>query len=164
MPPPPKKEQKSGRSRFLKMCCNSQSSRVHNGAWNQSFIKQEGSSWGGKNNPRLSLQSCSIHLFSWGQKISLSPSTSIWPQITGEMMCQRLEAIGGLHVGIVGHWTSTSSSERLTTSLLVCSSIRVITSQPVEACDTEIERLSIKGGVQSGSGTINTIIEAAEQL
>lgn len=41
-----------------------------------------------RNNPRLSLQHCNIHLFSWGHEISSSPSTSIWPQITGEMMCQ----------------------------------------------------------------------------
>lgn len=29
----------------------------------------------------------------------MSPSTSIWPQITGEMMCQSLEDIGLLGAG-----------------------------------------------------------------
>lgn len=133
---------------FLKMCRNSYSSRVHYRVWNQSLIKHEGSSWGEKkrNNLRLSLQPCNIHLFSWGWKISLSPSTSISPQITGEMMCQSLEANGGLGVGVAGHWTSTSSSVRLETPLFVRSSIRAITSRLAKPFDRE--RLNVEEGVQ----------------
>lgn len=75
-------------------------------------MKQDGSSRKKeRKKPRLGLRHHNIHLFSRGQKISLSPSTSIWPQITGEIMCQSLQAIGGLCVGVAGRWTSTSSEQ-----------------------------------------------------
>lgn len=83
---------------FLKMCCNSQSSKLYYGVWNQFLIKQQ--FFKGERKKERS----SIMLSGQNRKHPSDPvttenvllsSTSTLPQITGETMCQSLLATEG---------------------------------------------------------------------
>lgn len=113
--------------RFPKMLSNSWSSDVHYEAWHQFLLKQR---------VKKNSAHCNIHLSSWAEKISLSPSPSAWPQITEEMMCQRLGAIGKLGVGVAACRNSTT----IAIPALIQPSVREIKWGPVESFDREVKK------------------------